>query len=220
MPVPPRQPRPPGRPDRIPEAADTDGSIPLSVWATATPSPPGTTSPDYASRLVATYSRAGQTILLTATDPILTAAARYVSRTVITWPITDPRETGPTGRFHAAGYVMSALGQAADLIIDRPPPQAAADLLARFLGLAGMLRPGGYLLTVHTPTAGPLDPMTASIAAARAAGLRYLQHLILLAVPITGGQLGNPTGDKAPPDRLLIPAHTDMAVFTSGGTHA
>jgi|GEM_PF-4527415 len=217
MPVPPE---PPGRPAVIPHGAEPEGDIPLSVWATATPCPPGSTSPEYASRLVATYSRAGQSILLTAADPVLTAAAHYVNRTVITWPIADERETGPAGRANAAGWVMSALRQTADLIIDRPPLHAAEDTLSRFLDLAAMLRPGGYLLTVHTPTAGPVDPIAISIAAARAASFRYLQHLILLAVPITGGRLGIPPRDAASPDRLLTPAHTDIAVFTSGGSHA
>jgi hypothetical protein len=225
MPVPPdrapdRGPNRAASPDHLYLDTDSGALIPQSVWATSTPSPPGHASEETAARLIATYSYRGSTIALTMPDPVLSAAGRYLHRQVLIRPVPHDRGDIPDRPARRALSSSRRGTIAVDLIIDRPPLRAAETILSRHIHLAATLRPDGYLLTLHTPTGGPIDPVAVSIAAARAAGLRYLQHLILLATPIIAGQLQPVVYRQPRADRLLTPAHTDVAVFTTGGAHA
>ncbi|WP_085016475.1 hypothetical protein, partial [Frankia sp. KB5] len=139
---------------------------------------------------------------------ILTGAADYLQRRYLALHRTQ--------RPAATSIIKSCREHDASLIIDRPPAATPESILADLSTLAGILRPGGYLLTVHTPSGGANDPLADTITAARAAGLRYLQHIIILTSPIRDGELSslaeNPRGGG-----LLEPIHTDLAVFTHPG---
>ena len=89
-----------------------------------------------------------------------------------------------------------------------------------------VLRPGGVLavLTASTPRPGGLrDDPGEVIAAARAAGLIYAQHIVALHAAITGGQLTpGPPGAARPDEAAGAPAvhacvHSDLLVFTKPG---
>jgi len=182
--------------------------VPLTVWAIPTPAPAGVLPPAAAARAIATFSQPGDLVLTHGGPGTLADAANYLHRRHRTHDPADP----DTPRGH---------GRTAGLVIDHPTPTQPTVLLARFAHHVARLRPGGFLLTVHSPAAGPHDPLAAAILAAQAAGLRYLQHLIVLAVPITGGRLAPPPAPRGHSGRLLVPAHLDVAVFTTpGGSHA
>ena len=86
-----------------------------------------------------------------------------------------------------------------------------------------VLRPGGVLavITAGTPRPGGLrDDPGEVIAAARAAGLVYAQHIVALHTAITDGQLTpGPPGAARPDEAAGHPAvhariHSDLLVFT------
>ncbi len=193
-----------------PTPGEQPRAVPLTVWPTRTASPPGCVTPAAAARAIATFSKPDDLVVVVDGPTVFRDAAAYLHRRYLAmsrdWLGTD--DFGTPGIAGAAGLVIdhSAIGD----------PQT---LLPRFIQTAGMLRPGGVLLTVHTPTGGHTDSLTVSIATGRAAGLRYLQHIILLAAPISGGQL-HPAEKGRTPRGLLIPVHTDLAVFSApGGSH-
>jgi hypothetical protein len=185
---------------------DVASLVPLTVWPTPTATTPGVLSPGVAARLIATFSKPGDRVLALDGPAGYADAAGYLHRLYTTGPAAAVLDgdvpAGPVG-----------------LVIDHPPAAPAAQLLARFATLARLLAAGGFLACVHPPAAGPSDPLSTAIGAAEAAGLRYLQHLIALAVPIRHGTLTPPR--DAMTGGLLTPVHTDVAVFTSpGGDHA
>lgn len=182
--------------------------IPLTVWPTTTPQTPGELSPDTAARAIATFSHNGDLVIGVDDTGILTAAADYLHR----------RYTGihRPQRSDATPIWRRCRERDADLIIDHPPITGPESLLTDLSGLAGLLRPGGYLLTVHTPISGVNDPLADTITAARATGLRYLQHIIILTSPIHDSELHPHTLEPCGVG-LLEPIHTDLAVFTRPG---
>ncbi|WP_018503443.1 hypothetical protein [Parafrankia discariae] len=179
--------------------------IPLTVWPTTTPGIPGSLPAEAAARAIATFSNTGDLVIGIDDTGILIGAADYLHRrytalhrTATTPVITHCRERG------------------AGLIIDHPPIAGPESLLSDLSMLAGLLRPGGYLLTVHTPIGGVNDPLADTIIAARATGLRYLQHIIILTAPIHDSEL-HPHTEGLSGGGLLEPVHTDLAVFTRPG---
>jgi hypothetical protein len=184
--------------------------MPLTVWTTTVPGRAGCLPAAVAARAIATFSKPHD-LVVTIGGPAYLDAARYLHRRHRTAHRTaTPPPSRRPGEF---------TGGAAALVIDHPATGSAADLLDGFADVVRLLRPGGFLLTVHAPTGGAVDPLAATIAAARATGLRYLQHLVALTAHITASGLPAPPAD--PSDRLLAPAHTDLAVFTlPGGGHA
>jgi hypothetical protein len=92
-----------------------------------------------------------------------------------------------------------------------------------------VLRPGGVLAVLTASTARPAglrDDPAGVIAAARAAGLIYTQHIVALHAAITDGQLiPGPPGAARPDEAAGPPAvhariHSDLLVFTKPGTPA
>jgi hypothetical protein len=92
-----------------------------------------------------------------------------------------------------------------------------------------VLRPGGVLavITASTPRpAGLRDDPGEVIAAARASGLVYAQHIVALHAAITDGQLTPAPPDAACPDEPPGPPavcariHSDLLVFTKPGKPA
>jgi hypothetical protein len=92
-----------------------------------------------------------------------------------------------------------------------------------------VLRPGGVLavITASTPRpAGLRDDPGEVIAAARAAGLIYAQHIVALHAAITDGQLvtapqGIACGGETPgPPAVCTRVHSDLLVFTKPGKPA
>ena len=80
-----------------------------------------------------------------------------------------------------------------------------------------LLRPGGVLAVIAGPAApgGTLtDTAGSAVAAARAAGLIYAQHIVLVRAGIDGDRLAPAAGADAPGGS---PVHDDLLVFTRPG---
>jgi hypothetical protein len=81
------------------------------------------------------------------------------------------------------------------------------------------LRPGGVLAVITGPAApaGTLTDTAGNIAAAaRAAGLVYVQHIVLVRAAIDGDRLA-PAADPGPAVPGGSPVHDDLLVFTKPG---
>ena len=92
-----------------------------------------------------------------------------------------------------------------------------------FAACERVLRPGGVLAVITGPAApgGTLtDTAGSAVAAARAAGLVYAQHIVLVRAAIDGDRLAPAapgTGSAAPGGS---PVHDDLLVFTKPGGEA
>ncbi|WP_018504169.1 hypothetical protein [Parafrankia discariae] len=194
-------------PQPRPTRTDQPRIIPLTVWPTTTPGIPGALPPLAAARAIATFTHSGDLVIGIDDTGILTGAADHLHRRYTALHRTQ----NPTGK-----AITHCQERDAGLIIDHPPATTPERLLCDLSMLAGLLRPGGYLLTVHTPTGGATDPLADTITAARATGLRYLQHIIILTSPIDDGEL-HPHTEIPLGVGLLEPVHTDLAVFHRPG---
>jgi hypothetical protein len=80
-----------------------------------------------------------------------------------------------------------------------------------------VLRPGGVLAVITGPAA-PGGVLAGSVvAAARAAGLVYAQHIVLVRAEIDGDSLAPADPDPGPAVPGGRPAHDDLLVFTKPG---
>jgi hypothetical protein len=81
-----------------------------------------------------------------------------------------------------------------------------------------VLRPGGILAVITAGTAAPggttADTAGSVVAAARAAGLVYAQHIVLVRAAIDGDRLAPAPGSSAPGGS---PVHDDLLLFTKPG---
>ena len=136
-------------------------------------------------------------------------------------PLAQARAGGPALLLEAG---CPEAGRAALAITGRGGPGTSV----LYAACERVLRPGGVLavITASTPRPGGLrDDPGEVIAAARAAGLVYAQHIVALHATITGGQLTTGPPDAARPDEAAGPPavcariHSDLLVFTKpGGT--
>ena len=217
--------------------------MPVSVWPAPGPVPgPG---PE-AAYVITAFSRPGELIVIPAagTGALLSAAAAAGRRVLGLFPSPaachaasallardlDPaarplaraRATGP-GLLLEAGCPEA--GRAALAITGRDGP----GINVLYAACERVLRPGGVLavITASTPRpAGLRDDPGEVIAAARAAGLIYAQHIVALHAAITDGQLvpvslGAARADEAAgPPAVCARIHSDLLVFTKPGTPA
>ena len=119
----------------------------------------------------------------------------------------------------------------AEVTAEAEVPDCAADAAARawcdwssatFAGCWQLLRPGGLLVTVtcNTPQGGQLIDLAGhSVAVAQHVGFGYLQHVIALLGPVTGGAIHPPGYLSVAPDgthdrSACRPVHADVCVFT------
>ncbi|WP_018637371.1 hypothetical protein [Parafrankia elaeagni] len=195
-------------PQPRPTRTDQPRIIPLTVWPTTTPEIPGALPADAAARAIATFSHTSDLVIGIDDSGILIGAADYLQRRY--------HALHRTQRSAATPILPHCRERNAGLIIDHPPVTTPDTLLSDLSGLVGILRPGGYLLTVHTPIGGEHDPLADTITAARAAGLRYLQHIIILTSPIQGDEI-HPPAENPIRIGLVEPVHTDLAVFARPG---
>ena len=89
-----------------------------------------------------------------------------------------------------------------------------------FAACERVLRPGGVLAVITGPAApgGTLTDTAGSVvAAARAAGLVYAQHIVLVRAAIDGDRLAPADPDPGPAAPGGSPVHDDLLVFTKPG---
>jgi hypothetical protein len=173
-----------------------------------------------AQHLVAIYTTPGSTVLAVG------RSARTVARTAAQLDRRPPRRDS-----HGRARPGSV-----DLLVITPP---ATDVGTRQDGTglwrrwSQLLAPTGMLAVVLAPTRAPGDP-AAVVAAATAADLAYLQHIVAILWPLHDDHLDPPHGHPhpaetpggqaemdaphggAPDERGLPAAHADILIFTCG----
>jgi hypothetical protein len=207
-------------PPRRASASPAGAGVPLSVQ-TAIPGPlacphsrehqalcPAGSGPVLAYRVIAAFSRPGD---LVATAGIgartLAAAAAAAGRTaIIVSPGAQPHRRARlavTAACHCPAIRLPGHG---------PDDPGLDDAIG---ACAQTLRPGG-LLAVRTSAGRAPGQAGRVVARARAAGLRYTQHIVLVHAVISGNSLDGP---RLPPHPHGPPvhaaAHTDLLLFTA-----
>lgn len=211
----------------LPPPARNDGTATtpsgLPAWC-------GITARDIA-RLIATYSQPDDVVLNLDAHPTISGAAAHLHRHPVT-PLTDrdPHRvpcsgvaTEATPR-HDAGLLLVSLPRAGINSHD------VHDLTRAVWTWRPALHPGGYLLIAlraRTAELGVASPRATLIAAARAAGLIYHQHILAVLSPlpeIEARAMPDTAADTTPAllDGRHAPAFHDVLVFatTAGGTDA
>jgi hypothetical protein len=169
----------------------------------------GRLSVEATCRLVAAYTRAGEVVTDLDNDPHTTTAVAWLDRqptTVDADHATRPR-SGAVAKLVIAGL-----------------PRAGVHGLAGTTGWMRhvrehLLAPGGYLLAIVTPTirAGRyLDHATTVIAAAKAAGLIWQQHLLHIRTALPEPADTDTSGSVLGAGRHQR-VHDDLFTFASGG---
>ncbi|RZU48816.1 hypothetical protein EV385_0541 [Krasilnikovia cinnamomea] len=175
--------------------------------------------PDHVARLIARYTRDGDTVLDTDGHPSVAAAAEYLGRRsgVAVTNGEDPHRRpepldGVEGR--GAGLVLATLPR---LGVDSRDTHANSCALGAW---RAWLRPGGFLIVLLTagPGTAPIGHRSTVIAAARTAGLLYHQHIPALLVPLPEVEPRTESPFVPRPPLLAgrhVPAHRDLLVFAS-----
>jgi SAM-dependent methyltransferase len=161
--------------------------------------------------LIGHYTRVGDLILDLDRHPSVRQAAVYLHRRAAT---ADP-DTSVPERIHEAALVLAG---PAHLDLGNLPR-----LVEALRGWHRLLRPGGFLLTVLPPAGAEgrrTSRRTTVITAARAAGLRYHQHLPVVLVPLPDDEprtRANSAASIAPAllDGRHLPVHLDVLTFAA-----
>jgi len=198
--------------------------LPLSIWP-GVPGPrcpaPGPDLPPCpgaaAVPVIAAFSRPGDLVAVPGAGcPVLAAAAARTGRRIL--DIADPGgqpggASCPPGQAALAVTVCSAA---------LPAGGAAASQTALYAACQRALRPGGILAIIAArPAPGQIPDLSHAVASARAVGLVYAQHIVLLHAAVDGGQLRPFPGQHAaacpaggPPGARI---HADLLVLTKPG---
>lgn len=198
--------------------------LPLSIW----PGVPGpecpAPGPDHlpcaglrAVPVIAAFSRPGDLVAVPGAGcTALAAAAARTGRRIL--GIADPGgqpggASCPPGRAALAVTVCSAA---------LPADGAAACQAALYAACQRALRAGGILAIIAgRPAPGQIPDLSHAVASARAAGLVYAQHIILIHAALDGSQLRPfPGQDAVPCPREGPPGariHADLLVLTKPG---
>ena len=231
----------PGRP-----AGPAGPGVPLSIWP-GLPEPGGTRDGGpvtlaAARRVIDTFSVPGDLVAAGGgCSPAVAEAAAAAGRRVLGlvpdgrsgYPLPVPY---PVARLRPGGPALvlapgnPVTGQAALAVAGCCSPgcwaspvaggQDGQDAGLLFAACERVLRPGGVLAVIAGPAAdgGTLTDTAGSVvAAARAAGLVYAQHIVLVRAAIDGDRLAPAapgTGAAAPGGS---PVHDDLLVFTKPG---
>jgi len=191
--------------------------VPVTVWpglpAATGPRPCGArVSPQAAIQIITMFSRPADLVAVPGGQPAVLAAAATAGRRVLD---LRPVVLLTAGR--------AAVGRAALAVTSSgcgDPGCCATSPQQLYAACQRVLAPGGVLavLTTSPTTAGRLcDLPGQAVTQARAAGLVYAQHIVLVHAAIRGGQLiPDPATSVAglPAARRI---HSDLLVFTAPG---
>jgi hypothetical protein len=216
-------------------------SVPLSIWpGLPEPGATGDGGPvtlAAARRVIDTFSVPGDLVAAGGgCSPAVAEAAAAAGRRVLVlvpdgsggyplpvpYPVARLRPGGPA-LVLAPGHPVT--GQAALAVAGccagpGTSGQDGQDAGLLFAACERVLRPGGVLAVIAGPAAdgGTLTDTAGSVvAAARAAGLVYAQHIVLVRAEIDGDRLAPAGGADAPGDS---PVHDDLLVLTKPGGEA
>jgi hypothetical protein len=219
--------------------------VPLSVWP-GLPAPGsapdglpcgGPVTAAAAGRVIELFSRPGDLVAADSGSPAVAGAAAAAGRAVLAL-VSDGRRVcplapsaalirlGPGGPLRAIAAGNPVTGQVTLAVAGRHGPGCCpapgddgpgGDDGLLYAACERLLRPGG-VLAVITASPDADSPPGSAVAAARAAGLLYAQHIVLLHAGINGERLDpGPAapGDAAAPGGILV--HSDLLVFTKPG---
>jgi len=218
-------------------AGGTGPGVPLSIW-------PGLPAPDHAQdglpcggpvtavaarQVIGAFSLPGDLVAAAGGSPAVIEAAAAAGRPVLALfpdpapgrqrprvpaalpPPGDPA-AGTAGLAIAGCHSPGCCGQ-------QPDGRAGQDPGPVFAACERALRPGGVLAVITGPAApgGTLTDTAGNVAAARAAGLVYAQHIVLVRAAIDGDRLAPAAADPGPAAPGGSPVHDDLLVFTKPG---
>jgi hypothetical protein len=196
----------------------------------------GPVTTEAAQRVIGTFSVPGDLVAAGGCSPAVAEAAAAAGRRVLAlvpdgrggYPLPVPY---PVARLRPGGPALvlapgnPVTGQAALAVAGCCSPgccesgvQDGQDAGLLFAACERVLRPGGVLAVIAGPAApgGPLaDTAGSVVAAARAAGLVYAQHIVLVRAEIDGDRLAPAAPGPAGPGGS--PVHDDLLVFTKPG---
>jgi len=196
--------------------------LPLSVWPGAPE--PGCPAPDPdlppcpgsgAVPVIAAFSRPGDLVAVPGAGcPALAAAAARTGRVLAT--LASPGDQ-PGGASCAAGQAALAV----TVFASGQPAGGTPGHTVLYAACQRALRPGGVLAVIAgRPAPGQIPDLSHAVACARAAGLVYAQHIVLIHAAVEGGQLRPFPGQHAacsgegPPGARI---HADLLVLTKPG---
>jgi hypothetical protein len=219
-------------------AGGTGPGVPLSVW-------PGLPAHDIrdglpcdglvtvvsARRVIDAFSCPGDLVAATGGSPAVTEAAAAAGRAVLAVsPGPAPARQWPGGPAALPPPADPGAGTAGLAIAGCHGPGCCGAPLGSvdgsrepgpvFAACERVLRPGGILAVITGPAApgGALtDTAGSAVAAARAAGLVYAQHIVLVRAGIAGDHLAPATPGPGPAVPGGSPVHDDLLVFTKPG---
>ena len=199
--------------------------VPLSVWtglpvpACPPPGQPcaGPVTTEAAAQVTGAFTRAGDLVASIGGSPAVTDAAAAAGRAVL--------GLAPGGLVQLLAPGDPRAGTAALVITGCHEPgccpgPAPGDIGLLYAACERVLRPGGVLAVITPgPGSGSVtgDLAGGVVAGARAAGLTYAQHIVLVHAAISGDRLdpgglapvAGPAGDAS--------VHSDLLVFTKPG---
>ena len=168
--------------------------------------------------VIAAFSRPGDLVAVPGAGcAVLAAAADRTGRRVL-GILASPGDQ--------PGGANCAAGQAALAVTVFSGGQSAGGTpgeTALYAACQRVLRPGGVLAVIAGPAPGEIPDLSHAVACARAAGLVYAQHIVLLHAALDGGQLRPFPGQHAAPSPSEGPPgtriHADLLVLTKPGGH-
>ncbi|MEV8515915.1 hypothetical protein [Dactylosporangium sp. NPDC051484] len=182
--------------------------------------------------LIRHYTRAGDVVLDLDAHPAVARAARYLHRyPAVLVPDGATSRVRLTGIRARPAHIRRLTDSGVSLLLaglprpgaDRISLRAMTDAMSQWRRL---LHPGGFLLAVlpaRTPEPGRISQRSAVVTAARAAGLRYHQHIPVLAVPLPDAEPRTDAATAASTRPALldgrhVPIHIDVLAFGSTTT--
>jgi len=205
-------------------AGGTGPGVPLSVWpglpAPDSPACGGPVTAAAALRVITAFSVPGDMVAAAGCQPAVTVAAAAAGRAVLALAPDACGGDPPGGPCLAPAAGSPAAGRAALAVAGCPGclsrQQSGRDAGLLYAACERALRPGGVLAVIAGPAA---EGGTAGgiVAAARAAGLVYAQHIVLVRAAIDGDRLDPAAPDPGPGPDLPGPVHDDLLVFTKPG---
>ena len=225
-------------------AGGTGPGVPLSIWP-GLPAPGGTrdglpcggpVTAAAARRVIEAFSAPGNLVVAAACPPAVTEAAAAAGRRVLALaPAAAPDGQRPAGPAALPPPGDPAAGTAGLAIAgchgpgccgQQPPGPAGPDAGLLYAACERLLRPGGVLAVITGPATpgGPAaDTAGNAVAAARAAGLVYAQHIVLVRAAVDGDRLVPAAGPEPGPGTEPpggTPVHDDLLILTKPGGEA
>ena len=225
------------------EPSRTGLGVPVTIWP-GLPAAPGAGPVTLAAaeRVIAAFSRPGDLVAAIDGSTVVIEAAAAAGRHVLGFIVCGDVNTELRCRLdpQARPFARMRPGSLAQLLAAGDPDAAQAALAITsncpgpstcandgqghgllYAASERVLRPGGVLAVIttsHSPGTQIVGDAGQAVAHARAAGLIYAQHIVLMHAAISGDQLAPDPTAAAIARPGGIPIHSDLLVFTKPGS--